>query len=121
MSAPGEEFWSALPLGRGVKLLTRDANGLVAFDKPAGTLSHPNSAEDEPRALLTAHYSLEGECYQWPSFAEPPAGRTGEPRTGAAATGRLWLLNRLDSATSGVILAAASEELAREVRAQFKR
>jgi 23S rRNA-/tRNA-specific pseudouridylate synthase len=31
------------------------------------------------------------------------------------------LLNRLDSATSGVILAAASEELAREVRAQFKR
>jgi tRNA pseudouridine65 synthase len=121
VSAPGEEFWSALPLGRGVKLLTRDANGLVAFDKPAGTLSHPNSAEDEPRALLTAHYSLEGECYQWPSFAEPPAGRTGEPRTGAAATGRLWLLNRLDSATSGVILAAASEELAREVRAQFKR
>ena len=110
MSAPSEEFWSALPLGRGVKLLTRDANGLVAFDKPAGVLSHPNSAGDEPRALLTARYSLEGECYEW----KPGEG-------GAAATGRLWLLNRLDSATSGVILAAASEELAREVRAQFKR
>ena len=30
-------------------------------------------------------------------------------------------LNRLDSATSGVILAAASAELAAEIRAQFKR
>ena len=110
MSAPGEQFWSTLPLGRGGTLLTRDANGLVAFDKPAGVLSHPNSADDEPRALLTASYSLEEECYRW---------NTGEGT--AAATGRLWLLNRLDSATSGVILAAASEELAREVRAQFKR
>ena len=129
MSAPGEQFWSALPLGRGVTLLTRDANGLVAFDKPAGVLSHPNSAEDEPRALLTAPYSLEDECYRWPSFAEPPAGRPslaevsegGRGEGNAAPTSRLWLLNRLDSATSGVILAAASEELAREVRAQFKR
>jgi tRNA pseudouridine65 synthase len=110
VSAPGERFWSTLPLGRGVTLLTHDANGLVAFDKPAGVLSHPNSAEDEPRALLKAHYSLDDECYQWP---------TGERDTAAAA--RLWLLNRLDSATSGVILAAASEELAREVRVQFKR
>jgi 23S rRNA-/tRNA-specific pseudouridylate synthase len=131
VSAPGEQFWSALPLRRGVTLLVRDANGLVAFDKPAGVLSHPNSAADEPRALLTAPYSLEGECYQWAAFAEPPAGRTafagasegspGEAREGTAMPGRLWLLNRLDSATSGVILAAASEELAREVRVQFKR
>jgi tRNA pseudouridine65 synthase len=34
---------------------------------------------------------------------------------------RLWLINRLDSATSGLILAAADEALAREVRAQFQR
>ena len=110
MSTPGEQFWLALPLGRGVTLLTRDANGLVAFDKPAGVLSHPNSAEDEPRALLTASYSLEDECYQWKTG-------TGD----ATTTSRLWLLNRLDSATSGVILASATEELAREARAQFKR
>lgn len=129
MSTPGEQFWSTLPLGRGVTLLMRDANGLAAFDKPAGVLSHPNSAEDQPRALLTAPYSLEGECYQWPSCAEPPAGRPSLAKASegglgagdAAATSRLWLLNRLDSATSGVILATANEELAREVRAQFKR
>ncbi len=34
---------------------------------------------------------------------------------------QLWLLNRIDSATSGVVLVAADESLAREIRAQFKR
>ena len=108
MSAPAESFWAELPLGRAVTLLKRDANGLAAFNKPAGVLSHPNDAGDEPRSLMTARYTLEGEFYEW----IPAAG--GEPR-------RLWLLNRLDSATSGVILAAAGSDLAVEIRAQFKR
>ena len=34
---------------------------------------------------------------------------------------RLWLLNRLDSATSGVILTAASEKLATVIREHFAR
>jgi 23S rRNA-/tRNA-specific pseudouridylate synthase len=99
--------WSSLPLGQGVELLTHDANGLAAFLKPAGVLSHPNTRADEPRSLLTTRYLLEGECYEW--------------RDSAGAVQKLWLLNRLDSATSGVILAAADEALAAEVRAQFKR
>lgn len=107
MSGTGENFWTALPLGRGVQLITRDANGLVAFAKPAGVLSHPNTPADEPRSLLQAHYDLEREAYEW---------------TGAdGASHRLHLLNRLDSATSGVIVASADEGLAREIRAQFKR
>lgn len=109
MSAVAESFWAALPLGREVTLLTRDANGLVAFNKPAGVLSHPNERGDEPRSLLTARYEVEGEFYEW-----KPAPATDEPQ-------RLWLLNRLDSATSGVILAAADAALAAEIRAQFKR
>jgi 23S rRNA-/tRNA-specific pseudouridylate synthase len=80
----------------------------VALNKPAGVMSHPNEPGDEPRCLLTARYVLDGEYYEW------SAGEGSEPR-------RLWLLNRLDSATSGVILAAASAELAAEIRAQFKR
>ena len=110
MSGAAEAFWSALPLGRGVALIARDANGLAAFDKPAGVLSHPNRPGEEKRALLQARYELEGEFFEW----TPPAGAGAGPQ-------RLWLLNRLDSATSGVILAAASEELAREIRAHFKR
>jgi tRNA pseudouridine65 synthase len=108
VSAPAEGFWAGLPLGRGVSLLARDANGLAALNKPAGVLSHPNVPGDESRALLHASYDLEQECYTWKA-------------ADAAAMQRLWLLNRLDSATSGVVLVAADGELAAEVRAQFQR
>ncbi len=108
MSAEKENFWSTLPLGRDVTLLAHDASGLAALNKPAGVLSHPNAGGDEPRSLLTVRYTLEGEFYEWKSAAE-------------AAPRRLWLLNRLDSATSGVVLVCADEALAHEIRAQFKR
>ena len=100
-------FWTTLPLGRDVALLNRDPNGLAAFAKPSGVLSHPNEAADEPRSLLNASYTMEGEVYRWTDAA------------GAAR--QLWLLNRLDSATSGVILAAATAELAAALREYFKR
>ncbi len=105
MNPTTETFWNELPLGEGVTLLMRDANGLVAFNKPAGILSHPNSRADEGRSLLTTRYSEEGQHFHWKTEA-------GEER-------RLWLLNRLDGATSGVILAASSEALALAVREQF--
>ncbi|HUR57203.1 MAG TPA: RNA pseudouridine synthase [Opitutaceae bacterium] len=108
MSAPPESFWAALPFGRGVTLLAHDGNGVAALNKPAGVLSHPNERGEEARALLAAPYVFEGEFFEW----APAGGR--EPQ-------RLWLLNRLDSATSGVILAAADPKLAAEIRAQFKR
>lgn len=106
MSRGAENFWTTLPLGRDVALLNHDENGVTAFNKPAGVLSHPNTREDEPRALLTTPYDLAAECFTWTSDGE---------------TRRLWLLNRLDSATSGVILAAADEALAKSIRAEFKR
>jgi tRNA pseudouridine65 synthase len=108
VSTRPEEFWCALPLGRDVTILHHDANGLLALAKPEGLLSHPNERGDEPRSLLNARYELEGEFFEW-----TPAGE--------ATPQRLWLLNRLDSATSGVILAAADASLATEIRAQFKR
>lgn len=99
--------WSAsLPLGRGVTLIGHDDNGLAALAKPAGTLSHPNRPGEEARSLLQAPYSLDGEAYTW--------------RDTDGVTRRGWLLNRLDSATSGVILLAADETLARAIRAHFK-
>lgn len=107
MSVPHERFWAELPLGRDVTLLSHDANGLAALAKPAGVLSHPNEIGDEPRSLLTVRYAQDGEFFDWTDTD--------------GANRRLWLLNRLDSATSGVILAAADPELATEIRAQFKR
>lgn len=105
MSALPEDFWATLPLGEGVSPLTRDANGLAAFHKPAGLLSHPNEAKDQARSLLAARYDKEAQCYAWPAA-------DGSPR-------HLWLLNRLDSATSGVILTAASGKLALAVRQHY--
>jgi len=108
VSTSKESFWSSLPLRPDVQIVARDPNGLVAFAKPAGVLSHPNVARDEPRSLLIAHYDTKGEFYHWPEAEGRPAGK-------------LWLLNRLDSATSGLLLGAASEKLAYEVRASFQR
>lgn len=107
MSGVSESFWTGVPLGRDVTRIGSDANGLAAFVKPAGVLSHPNQSADQPKALVDARYTLDGEFYEW--------------RDATGAVRRLWLLNRLDSATSGVMLVAASEKLAQEIRAQFKR
>ena len=84
-----------------------DENGLAALDKPEGVLSHPNGPRDEARSLVVARYDEEAECFEWDLPGD--------------GTGRLWLINRLDSATSGLILAASDGALAREVRAQFRR
>ena len=104
------DFWTTLPLGRGVTVITRDVSGLIAFNKPAGILSHPNERADERRSLLNARYVLDGEYFEW-------SGADAAPEEFR----RLWLLNRLDSATSGVILAAATADLATAIRAHFKR
>ncbi|PTY04867.1 RNA pseudouridine synthase [Opitutaceae bacterium EW11] len=105
MSATGELL--SLPLGRGVQVIKADPNGLVALAKPAGVLSHPNEPADEPRSLLTCPYRTDGEYFEW--------------KGAASGAQRLYLLNRLDSATSGVILAALTEKLAKEIRALFQR
>jgi len=107
VSAQPEAFWSAVPLGPGVSRVALDANGLAALDKPEGVLSHPNGPRDEPRSLLRAGFDPDEECFRW----RGPAGEES----------RLWLINRLDSATSGLILVASDGGLAREVKEQFRR
>ncbi len=107
MSVLPGDFWTTLPLGEGVRLLTRDLNGLGAFNKPYGILSHPNSSQDEPRSLLTCRYDKEGQFFSW--------------KAADGGDRRLWLLNRLDSATSGVILAASSQKLALAIRDHYAR
>ncbi|HXC01042.1 MAG TPA: RNA pseudouridine synthase [Opitutaceae bacterium] len=113
MKALPESFWSKMPFGLGVRILARDANHLIAFDKPMGVLSHPNSREDERRSLLICHYDEIGEFYYWHDLKEGVMDPSYMPR--------VWLLNRLDAYTSGVILATANEALAHEIRGRFKR
>ncbi|HEY1792599.1 MAG TPA: RNA pseudouridine synthase [Opitutaceae bacterium] len=101
MSPVTDGFWGGIPLGPGVRLIASDPNGLGALDKPDGVLSHPNSARDEKRSLVAAAYDPASESYAW-------------------AGGKLWLVNRLDSATSGLILVASREDVALAARAAFK-
>lgn len=94
-----------IPLHAGVRVLKACECGLVALDKPEGVMAHPNSSEDNARALITANYSLDEEAYH--------------VRDGAGGIRRIWLVNRLDGPTSGVILVATTEQAAQEAKQAF--
>ena len=90
-----------LPLGPGVQVIKADAHGLCAVEKPEGILSHPNSSKDRGRSLLEATYDRDDESYR-------------------VDGDRVWLVNRLDSATSGLILIALNMDVAEAVRRVFR-
>ena len=94
-----------LPLNRGVHLLSHNEDGLVALEKPAGALSHPNAKAENRRSLLLADYDQREECYQWID--------------GAGKTRRAWLINRLDSPTSGVILLGLNQGISQTIKKEF--
>tara|TARA_B100000614_G_scaffold248817_1_gene257155 strand:- start:569 stop:1396 length:828 start_codon:yes stop_codon:yes gene_type:complete len=94
-----------LPLNDGVSLLAHNEDGLIALEKPHGMMSHPNQPEDNERSLLVADYDLEEECYTW-------TDNSGEVR-------RVWLINRLDSPTSGVILLGLNAEITAVIKKEF--
>jgi tRNA pseudouridine65 synthase len=94
------------PLGPGVALLQNDANGLLALNKPTSVRSHPNDNRSDPNALIIADYDTQTEAYQW-------MGTGGK-------TQQLYLINRLDAPTSGLILAATSHACATAARAAFR-
>jgi len=103
-SANAQARVDELPLGPGVHVLEANEDGLVALDKPAGVMSHPNRENKEDRSLLRARYDAESEIFEWEAEGE---------------TRRAWLINRLDSPTSGVILVGLDEALSAEVKRQF--
>lgn len=94
-----------IPLGRGVKVVHSHSSGLFAFYKPEGVRAHPNSDKTDPRALLKCNYDPSLQVYRWVL----PDGREE----------KLYLLNRLDSPTSGLIVGAMSFDLAQEVKGRF--
>jgi 23S rRNA-/tRNA-specific pseudouridylate synthase len=91
----------SLPIANGVQILEQHPLGLVALYKPEGIMSHPNEARGHPKALLTCAYDLEHERFYW-------------------GGGEFYLLHRLDSPTSGVILGSFDGTLAHEVKRAFQ-
>lgn len=94
-----------LPLNENVRLLEANADGLVAIEKPPGALSHPNQADEIARSVLRANYDYANEYFFW-------EGEDGKEC-------RAWLVNRLDSPTSGVLLLALNEKISAIVKQVF--
>ncbi|MDR2845433.1 MAG: RluA family pseudouridine synthase [Puniceicoccales bacterium] len=94
-----------IPLGVGVRLLARHPSGLLAFEKPAGVATHPNrsGSRSSSETLVDASYDLKQELYQLDDGS------------------RLFLLNRIDSPTSGIVLAATDPVLATQIKELFRR
>lgn len=105
MSVSVKSTTKAIPLGRGVTIVQSHASGLFAFNKPEGVRAHPNSALADERALLNCTYNQGLQFYHWVL----PDGREK----------KLYLLNRLDSPSSGLIIGAMSHELAEKVKKRF--
>lgn len=94
-------------MGRGVQLLAEHPSGLLAVEKPEGILAHPNQGEAGERetTLIQGNYSMEEEAFH--------------VRDGAGGIRRVYLLNRLDSPTSGVLLLSLDPGLAEAVKDLF--
>ena len=89
-----------IPWHISVKLI-KASKGILAIDKPCGLLSHPNTSDKFKQSVVQAPYDFEKEAYK---------------------IGNAWvyLLNRLDSPTSGILLFATDPSVTQEVRALFK-
>jgi tRNA pseudouridine65 synthase len=98
-----------IPFGRGVRVLARHDSGLFAVEKPEGVLSHPNPGEvaEKGEVLVAGNYSMEEEAFH--------------VRDGAGGIRRVYLLNRLDSPTSGVLLLCLEPAMAEHIRGLFAR
>lgn len=99
-----------IPLDRNCQVISYEAYGLWAFDKASGVLSHPNlkrgkQEKRKARTLLNAPYLHEEEAYAW--------------KDAKGEENRIYLLHRLDSPTSGVILGSSSRKLAETIKESF--
>ncbi|MEC8330442.1 MAG: pseudouridine synthase, partial [Verrucomicrobiota bacterium] len=98
------ENYNSLPLGPGVHILNSSKEGLIALYKPTGVLSHPNICNETHRSLLNADYNYDDEVYVYRN---------------EGMKCHVWLINRLDSPTSGIILVSVNSDVAKLVKLQF--
>jgi 23S rRNA pseudouridine955/2504/2580 synthase len=103
-----EQFIETMPLSSGCSVIKFDDCGLIAINKKAGRATHPNdnSSRNAKPPMLRARYNLRDEYYSWED-------ENGEKR-------RLYLINRLDSPTSGIVLASDNPEVAELAKLAFK-
>ncbi len=107
MSINVQTILESIPLGKGVKVISFHPAGIIALNKPIGVLSHPNTSADQRRSLLNCSWSADRERFIW--------------KNEAGKNHLFYLLHRLDSATSGVILGCVNPDLVKELKKQFSK
>jgi len=95
----------ALPLDKSCQIIDYHPSGIWAIEKACGILSHPNGKTEDSRTLLHSSYDFDLEKFYW-------VDEEGHQR-------EFYLLHRLDSATSGLILGASNIELAEKLKNAF--
>lgn len=112
-------------LGRGVRVVgSHPALGLYALSKSAATLSHPNAGpSSSARTLLQLPYDSAREAYVLPDVAERSDAvvqqRVQEDYTPASST-HIHLVNRLDAATTGLMLVTTRIDVSDAIKRQFR-
>ena len=90
-----------LPLHPEARILAEHPSGILAIEKPAGILTHPNQSGIDHNSLLAANYDEKTETYFW-------------------VGGKLHLNNRLDSPTSGIVVACRDSKVAKALHELFR-
>lgn len=96
----------SIPFHPQVSVARAHESGLVAIDKPSGIMAHPNEGKADNKAIINAPYNNREECFEI-------TGAENEKPT------RVYLLNRIDSPTSGIMLISLDKDIAETVKKLF--
>ena len=96
-----------LSLGKGVRVVAAHPCGLIGLEKPVGTLSHPNQPGEKKRSLILADYDYKARRFY--------------KLEGRDSFEEVFLVNRLDSATSGVLLVCTNKQLMPQIISSFEK
>ena len=97
-----------IPLDHHCSVIHYESAGIWALEKASGVLTHPNKEAGKgkrSRTLLNADYLQDEECYAW--------------KNEEGVMQKLYLVHRLDSPTSGVILASSNLRIADMIKELF--
>lgn len=114
-----ENFIKHIPFSSGSFVAAWHPCGLIAINKKADRVSHPNQndALKGRISMVRAHYNMKKEYFSWEILPEE-ADSNLLPETERKL--RLYLINRLDSPTSGIILASTNPKVAELAKEAFR-
>ena len=89
-----------IPWHPSIKII-KSKNSIFAIDKPCGILSQPNNTGVCKQSIIQSVYDFNREAYKTPER-------------------EVYLLNRLDSPTSGIVILCTDFEIAKKIKLAFK-